>query len=187
MASIEVRLVARRSDLCSSFLRRLANSGGSSESSAVRLASFKHGPDDPRVLVGDSNRCAVEAASLSKLIDPGVIGIHFGWRRSDDGARAVDQETAQMLAPAFRYAHQDLPIAAGELARDQPHPGSKMSSVFELGSVADGRNDRRGRLGADSLDGGDAPAWLTFEEYSIDLLVERGDTPIEVSEEIVKL
>jgi hypothetical protein len=29
----------------------------------------------------------------------------------------VDQETAQMLAPAFGYAHQDLPIAAGELAR----------------------------------------------------------------------
>jgi hypothetical protein len=53
-----------------------------------------------------------------------------------------------MLAPAFRYAHQDLPIAAGELARDQPDPGSKMSSVFELGSVADGRNDRGGRLRA---------------------------------------
>ena len=141
---------------------------------------------DPSVLVGDSNRCAVEAASLSKLIDPGVIGIHFGWRRSDDSARAVE-ETAQMLAPAFRYAHQDLPIAAGELARDQPDPGSKMSSVFELGSVADGRNDRGGRLGADALDGGDAPAWLTFEEYSIDLLVEPGDTPIKVSEEIVKL
>jgi len=80
-----------------------------------------------------------------------------------------------MLAPAFRYAHQDLPIAAGELARDQPDPGSKMPSVFELGSVADGRNDRGGRLRADALDGGDAPAWFTFEEYSIYLLVERGD------------
>ncbi len=30
-------------------------------------------------------------------------------------------------------------------------------------------------------------AWLMFEEYSIDLLVERGDTPIKVSEEVVKL
>ena len=66
-----------------------------------------------------------------------------------------------MLAPAFRYAHQDLPIAAGELARDQPDPGSKMPSVFELGSVADGRNDRGGRLRADALDGGDAPACKT--------------------------
>src|SRR5262245_7532888 len=78
-------------------------------------------------------------------------------------------------------------IAAGELARDQPDPGSKMPSVFELRFVADGRNDCRGRLRADALDGGDALAWLTFEEYSIDLLVERGDTPIKVSEEIVKL
>jgi hypothetical protein len=119
--------------------------GGSSESSTVRLASLKHGPDDPCVLVGDSNRCPVEAASLSKLIDPVVVGIHFGWRRSDDGARAVDQETAQMLAPAFRYAHQDLPIAAGELARDQPDPGSKMPSVFELVAPPSqqGSNDAR--------------------------------------------
>jgi hypothetical protein len=66
-------------------------------------------------------------------------------------------------------------------------PGSKMPSVFELGSITDGRNDRGGRLGANALDGGNTPAWLIFEEYSIDLLVERGDTPIKVSEEIVKL
>ncbi len=92
-----------------------------------------------------------------------------------------------MLAPAFRYAHQDLAIAAGELARDKPDPGSKMPSVFELGSITDGRDNCRGRLGADALDGSDAPAWLTFEEYSIDLLIERGDTLIKVSEEIVKL
>jgi hypothetical protein len=105
----------------------------------------------------------VEAASLSKLIDPGVIGIDFGWRRSGDGACAVDQETAQMPASAFRYAHQDLPIASGELAREQLDPGSKVPSVFEFGSVADGRNDRRGRLRANALDGGDPPAWFTFE------------------------
>jgi hypothetical protein len=109
------------------------------------------------------------------------------WMAPFDGACAVDQETAQMPAPAFRYAHQDLPIAAGELARDQPDPGTKVPSVFELGSVADGRDDRRGRLRANALDGGDPPAWFTFEEYSIDLLVERGDTPIKVPEEIVKL
>ena len=90
-----------------------------------------------------------------------------------------------MLAPAFRYAHQDLPIE--NWRGTNPIQASKMPSVFELGSITDGRNDRRGRLRADSLDGGDAPAWLTFEEYSIDFLVERGDTPIKVSEEIVKL
>jgi hypothetical protein len=87
MALIKVRLIARRSDLCSSFLRRLANSWGVLRKQRGRLASLKRGSDDPSVLVGDSNLCAVEAESLSKLIDPGVIGVNFGWRRSDDSAR----------------------------------------------------------------------------------------------------
>ena len=44
-----VRLFARRSGLCSSFL--LANCGASED--AIRLARSEHGPDSPSVLVGD--------------------------------------------------------------------------------------------------------------------------------------
>ena len=39
------------------------------------IARSKHGPDYPCVLVGDGNRCAVEAASLPKLVGPLAHGI----------------------------------------------------------------------------------------------------------------
>jgi len=63
------------------------------------IARLKHGPDYPCVLVGDGNRCAVEAAPLPKLVGPlahwpiGPLahGIILIGCRSHDGARAVNQ------------------------------------------------------------------------------------------------
>jgi hypothetical protein len=118
---------------------------------------------EKRSLAGSKVRCisSIEAASLSKLIDPGVIGIDFGWCGSGRQRAPWTGRLRKRWLPRL-----DMPIIApGGLTRNQLDPGSKMPSVFELGSVADRRNDRGGRLGADALDGGDAPTWLIFEEY----------------------
>ena len=100
------------------------------------MASSKHGPDDPRVLVGDRNRGAVVAAPLSELIDPLVVGVCLGWRRAHHGPGAMDEQTAQMLAPALRDAHQSGAIAAGELLGHEANPGGEMTPVLELGAIA---------------------------------------------------
>lgn len=50
---------------------------GSSGGGAVLIARSKHGPDYPCILVGDGNRCAVEPASLPKLVGPLADGIIF--------------------------------------------------------------------------------------------------------------
>jgi transposase len=67
--------------------------GRPSEGGAVWLAGSKHGPDDPCVLIGDSNRCAVKAAPLPKLIDPLVIRVGLVRRRADDSPCAVNEQT----------------------------------------------------------------------------------------------
>jgi len=78
-----------------------------------------------------------------------------------------------MLAPTFGYAHHDLPVTARELPWNEPNPGRQMASIFELGSIADGGNDCSGRLGANTLDGGDAPAELACIIQPIDPLVAQ--------------
>jgi hypothetical protein len=75
--------------------------GGPSAGGAVRFARSEHGPDDPCVLIGDRHRRAVEATPLSKLVNPLVAGIGFVGRRPHHGSRAMDEQAAQMLAPAF--------------------------------------------------------------------------------------
>lgn len=65
---------------------------GSSGSGAVRLTRSKHGPDDPCVLIGDGNRCPIEAASLPKLVDPLVRGIGLVGAGSHHGSGAVDEK-----------------------------------------------------------------------------------------------
>ena len=186
-ASIIVRLFARRSDLCSSFHRRLASSGeGLLKSGAARLAGSEHGPDDPCHLIGDRDRGSVEAAPLPKLIDPSIVGIGFIRRRLHDGAGAMDKQASQMPAAAFRDPHQHCSITAGELPRNQSDPGGQMPAVLELRSVADSGNNRRGRLRADAFDPGDTLAGLAGPEH-LDLLVKDGNPAIEIAKEIVKL
>jgi hypothetical protein len=70
------------------------------------IARPKHGPDYPCILVGDGNRCTVEAASLPKLVCPLAHGIVLVGCRSHDGAGAVHQQAAQMLAAALGDTHE---------------------------------------------------------------------------------
>ena len=106
--------------------------GRPSESSAVRFARSKHGPNNACILVGDCHRGTVEAAPLPKLVDPLVVEIGLAGRRSHDRAGAMDEQTAQVLVPALRDAHQHLAIAAGELSRDETNPGGEVPTILEL-------------------------------------------------------
>jgi hypothetical protein len=45
---------------------------------------------------------------------------------------AMDEQTAQVLVPALRDAHQHLAIAAGELSRDETNPGGEVPTILEL-------------------------------------------------------
>ena len=60
----------------------------------VRLASSKHGPDNPCVLIGDRNRSSVEAPPLLKLCDPLAHGIILVGPGSHNSTGAMDQEAA---------------------------------------------------------------------------------------------
>jgi hypothetical protein len=75
---------------------------------------------------------AVEAAPLPKLVDPLVVEIGLAGRRSHDRAGAMDEQTAQVLVPALRDAHQHLAIAAGELSRDETNSGGEVPTILEL-------------------------------------------------------
>jgi len=81
--------------------------GRSSTGGAVGFASSQYGPDDPYILIGDSRRRAVEAAPLSKLVDPLIARIGLVRGCADHRSRAVDEQAAQMLAPP-----QDRAVAA---------------------------------------------------------------------------
>lgn len=57
-----------------------------------------------------------------------------------------------MLAPARRDSHQGSAIAVGNLPRHEANPGGKMTSVLELGAIADHGHDDYRCLRADTLD-----------------------------------
>ena len=73
--------------------------GGASTGDAVGFAGSQYGPDDPCILIGDRHRRAVEAAPLSKLVDPLVSGVGAVRGCPHHRSRAVDEQAAQMLAP----------------------------------------------------------------------------------------
>jgi hypothetical protein len=62
-----------------------------------------------------------------------------------------------------------------------------MAAVLELGAIADGGNDRRGGLGTNAFDLGDALTVFAVTENCVDLLVEGRDPPIKIPEQVVKL
>jgi hypothetical protein len=98
----------------------------------------------------------------------------------------MDEQAAQMLVAPLRDAHQHGSISAGELSRNEANPGGKMTAILELGSLADGGDNRSCCLLADALDFCDALAHLAAAEQSIDLPVEADDAAVEVAEEIIE-
>lgn len=98
----------------------------------------------------------------------------------------MDEQTAQVLAATLGDAHQCRSVAAGELSGHKSDPRSKMTSVLELGAVANGCYDRGGRLRPHALDPGDPLAGVVLAKDTVDLLIEGGDPTVEIAEEIVE-
>jgi hypothetical protein len=61
-----------------------------------------------------------------------------------------------------------------------------MAAALELRAIADGGDDCRGGLGADTLDLRDPLASIVFAEDLVDLLVKGSDAPVKIPKEVVK-
>jgi hypothetical protein len=61
-----------------------------------------------------------------------------------------------------------------------------MAAAFELRAIADGGDDCRGGLGANTLDLRDPLASIVFAEDLVDLLVKGNDPPVKIPKEVVK-
>lgn len=57
-----------------------------------------------------------------------------------------------------------------------------MTAILELRAITDGRDDGRGGLGSNALDGRDALTWLAAAKNSVDLFVEDSDTAVKIAE-----
>ena len=155
-------------------------------SGVAGLTTAKHGPDDPCVLAGDGNRGPVEATPLVKPVAPCVEGVRLSCRRADHGSGALHEEGSQVLAAALGDTEHHGALTARVLARDEPDPGGKVTSVLELDAAGDGGDDGGGGLRPHSLDPGDPLAVLGCTEDAFDLLVEARGPAIEVPEQVVE-
>ena len=99
----------------------------------------------------------------------------------------MNEQAAQVLVAAFRDAHQHSAVAAGELSRDKADPGGEMPTVPELRTIADGGDNGRRSLRANTFDPGDALTDRAVAEDRLDLLVKGCNPPVKVAEEIVEL
>src|SRR3954452_15474948 len=158
-----------------------------SEGSAVRLASSKHGPDDPCVLVGECDCCAVEAAPLPKLVDPLVVEIGFVWAVRTTARAPCTSRLRRCWLPRF-----DVPIKSvrsplencrgtrpTQAARCRPFLNSEPSPIAATIAVA--------VFGPMPLIFGNALTRFPVEKDPFGFLVEHCDSSIEVSKEIEEL
>jgi hypothetical protein len=99
--------------------------GRPSESSAVRFARSKHGPNNACILVGDCHRGTVKPRrSRSWLTHWLLRSVLRGAVRTT--ARAPWTSRVRRCWCPLRDAHQHLAIAAGELSRDETNPGGEV-------------------------------------------------------------
>jgi hypothetical protein len=78
----------------------------------------KHGPNNPRILVGDGHGSTIVAAALPKLVDPGTVGVLPVDRGADDGTASMHEQGSQLLVATLADAQQHTPVSAGVLTRD---------------------------------------------------------------------
>ena len=97
-----------------------------------------HGPDDARELVGDGHCRLVVHVSLRDLVCPlsKAVGA-LASRVHEDGARAVDEESAQVAITTLGDASQVAFEAAGVLAWRQAEIAGEMAAGRKASNVAD--------------------------------------------------
>ena len=177
--SVPVRSVSPFSDPSS-------NLAQPSRSSAIRLATGQHGPDDPSVLVGDRDRRAVIAAPLAKLVDPHTSRVGFSHCRADNCARTMYEKCPQVLIATLCDTRHHFAIATRMLAWYQAQPGCQVAAVLEVGAVADRRYHCGRRLRPDSPDLGNPLANLAGLEDRSDLAIKSFDPFVDLQHECIQ-
>lgn len=162
------------------------NLSASSSSDAVFVATPKHGPNYPCVLICDRNRSSVMAAPLSKFVDPCAASISLSSRCPNDSTSSVNQEGSEVLASTFADAHHHAPIPARMLARHESKPSCQMSPIFEVASITNGGDHCCCGFGADAADPGNPLASLAGFKDRIDLLVEDADAVVDLQHKVVE-
>jgi len=114
-----------------------------------------YGPEDTSELVGEGDGGTVVSAALEDGEGPGleVVGAFDAGSGEQDGARAVDQESAQIRIAALGDGAEMTAQAAGELAGDQAERAGEPSAGSESVQRADEGDQGGGGDQANSRDG----------------------------------
>src|SRR5258706_6237065 len=132
--------------------RRAGSRAGRDIRRIEALALGENCPQDARVLVGDGPQRSIPTHACLELNDPArePVGSSMGARYR--GARALEQQRAQIRVALFGDAAQAGLAAAALLFGHRADPGGKLAAVLEQVSVADGRHRGRGSERPDADD-----------------------------------
>jgi len=96
------------------------------------------------MLVRDRDRCAVCAAALAQLPDPGATPVCVEAHPAPRRPRSMDEALASSTLPPFPKAQQALRPSGSIVAGPQPQPGSPWTAVLAgAGSADRGHQGRR--------------------------------------------
>src|SRR5258705_1909842 len=113
--------------------------GRNSDVRRIELLAFgKHGPQDARVLVGYSDQRLVIAQARLQLDDPARESVAMPMSVEHGRSRALEQQSAQIVAALFGNAPEPLLAAATLLLWNGTKPGSHLTAVPELSGIDDG-------------------------------------------------
>src|SRR3954454_16695368 len=159
-----------------------AGSAGSGNPLFVPLAAGQHGPGDARGLVGHGEQHHVGWPAHEKAGKPGRTDLLLAPRPAEMGARAVHQQAPDVAVTALGDAPQSLLAAARSLLRDEPEPGRKLACRAELTGIADARHHGGCGNQADPGDLSQSPACCAGGVPGEELLLDRGDLPLDRSD-----
>ncbi len=140
----------------------------------------EHGPQDPRVLVGQSHDALLPAQALPQLHQPPADAIGSFARTHDGRLRALDQQGAQVVVAALGDAAQAGLAPCGVLAGHQSEPRAELSGVGELPEVAHAGHDSRSGGRTDTAQRGGLLRALIGAHVGGDALIAPGHLQFDV-------
>ena len=112
----------------------------------------KHGPDDSCILVRGGYGGLIEATAFADLVHPDAQRIVFVHCRPKHRPTSMHQNRSEGLVAELADLHHEPTLAARVLSGHRSEPGGEMATILELGTVANGRDDRRGCRGSCPFD-----------------------------------
>ena len=148
----------------------------------VGLTAGQHRVGDAGELVGQRHHGDIGMTPRPQGRGPTAEGIRFALDPAHDGARAMNQQLAQVGVAALADAEQPVAAAGGMLAGYQAEEGRQAPAITEQARVAaDGGDQGGGDQGTDAGDGHQALGRLALAGEGGNLGVIRGDPRVEVT------